>query len=577
MSELTTSNNEVKSVTENALQLNTPRSNNAELSVISTVPLKKSASIKFARKTGGIFNNHIRNIRSISSLNQQALQNTKMRPKTISTINDKIVSTRQNSDRKLFTNSLAKCNSSVSLCSTPSFLHKPGTIPSYLKGDNKSSIESEFLAKFRKFKSERKKLHEQQVYFKKEYNELKRLKQKLISLGGKELKLDEIHFIDLDADGSRDSKLPLKCEGTSIELAKNDVDLSLMNDIEAQICKIREGDLALRSRFINASSDILENLNRIQDDDIRRSCLQSFKYFEEHCEKLKNVENETKELLSQNLIRLKRDFIDAATETSMSKIVNDQRSKMLEYQIDNNQLKKQVDDLGKKLKLSEQQIKTQETLRRELEMNKELTNKQIEENLSEIEKLKTKCRTSKLVEEKFKKDIENLRSDVSCYESEAVKQTAEVHHYRNQLTGSDQKYIDLTEKLRMYEKKCANLENQLEVASNETMNENLRLSKQIEELQCNLHQRNNKVTSLQHMFKLRDVENVNKEFNDAMDGMKQLRGSSCDSYKLDFLKDELTYTSLQLTNSEETFASLQKLLVIRDNLLSTMRNEQEYQ
>lgn len=575
MSELTASSNEVKSITENSLQLNTPRSNNAELSVISTVPLKKSTSIKLARKTGGIFNNHIRNIRSISSLNQQALQSTKMRPKTISTINDKILSTRQNSDRKLFTNSLSKCNSSVSLCSTPSFLHKPGTIPSYLKGDNKSSIESEFSAKFRKFKSERKKLHEQQVYFKKEYNELQRLKQKLINLGGKELKLDEIHFIDLDADGSRECKLPLKCEGTSIELAKKDIDLSLMNDIEAQICKIREGDLALRSRFITASSDILENLNRIQDDEIRRNCLQSFKYFEEHCEKFKNVENETKELLSQNLIRLKRDFIDAATETSMSKIVNDQRSKMLEYQIDNNQLKKQVDDLGKKLKLSEQQIKTQETLRRELEVNKELTNKQIEENLSEIEKLKTKCRTSKLVEDKLKKDIENLRSDVSCYESEAVKQTAEVHHYKNQLTGSDQKYIDLTEKLRMYERKCENLENQLEIASNETMNENERLSKQIEELQCNLLQRNNKVTSLQHMFKLQDVENVNKEFNDAMDGIKQLRGSSCDSYKLDFLKDELTYTSLQLTNSEETFTSLQKLLVIRDNLLSIMRNEHE--
>lgn len=576
MSELSEPSNEVKSVTENSIQIHIPFSKNSELSVTST-PLKKSSSIKLTRKTGGIFNNQLKNVRSVSSLNQQMLQTGKRRPKTISTINDKFVSTRQPSDRKLLTNSLSKCNSIVSLCSTPSFLHKPGTIPSYLKGDSKSSVESEFFAKFRKFKSERKKLHEQQVYFKKEYDDLKRLKQKLINLGGKELKLDEIRFIDLDGDGSSESKLSLKCEGTAIELAKKNIDTSLMNDIEAQICKIREGDLALRSKFLTASTDILENLKRIQDEDIRQNCLKSFKYFEDHNEKFKNVENETKELLSQNLIRLKRDFIDAATETSVSKILNDQRSKILEFQIDNNQLKKQVDDLGKKLKLSEQQIKTQEASKRELEANMELAHKQIEENASEIEKLKTKCRNGKLIEEKLKKDVESLRSDVTCYESEIVKLRAEANHYRNQTAVSDQKCVDLAEKLRLYENKCANLEYQLELANDETLNENERLSKQIEELQSNLHARDNKVTGLQHMLKTQNMENVNKEFYDAMDGIRQLRGNTCDSNKSDFLKDELNYRSIEMTNSEETFTSLRKLLVIRDNLLASMRNEQEYQ
>lgn len=576
MSELTESKAEVKSTTEHSFQLNIPFPKNAELSVSSTIPLKKSASIKFTRKkSGGILNNQIKSQRSISSLNQPVVQTSERRPKTISTINDKVVSSKQISDRKLSFNSLSKCNSVVSLCSSPSTLHKPGTIPSYLKGDSKSSVESEFFAKFRKFKSEKKKLQEQQVYFKKEYNDLKRLKQKLINLGGKELKLDEIHFIDLDGDGSGESKLPLKCEGTAIELAKKDINLSLVNDIEAQICQMREGDLALRNKFLKASSDIFENLNHIQDEEVKHSCLQSFKYFKDLSEKFKNVENETKELLSQNLIRLKKDFIDAATESSVSKILNEQRSKLLEYQIDNNQLKKQVDDLGKKLKMSEQQVKTQEATKRELEVNKETTHKQFEENQSEMEKLKIKIKNGKLVEDKFRKEIESLRSDMTSSESEITKLRAEVNYYRNQLTVSDQRYTDLAERLRFYENKCNSLEDQLELASSETMNENERLCKQIDELQSNLNQRDQKVTSLQHMFKSQDTENATKEFNDAMEGIRQLRGSSCDSYKFDFFKDELNYIGLEIPNQEETFSSLQKLLVIRDNLLASMRHEHQ--
>lgn len=573
MSESIEPHNEVKSTKENSIQLNIPFAKNSELSVVSSLPLKKPLSIKLTRKTGGIFNNPIKNVRSISSLNQPALPNSKRRPRTISTINDKLVTSRQNSDRKLLTNSLSKCNSVVSLCSSPSLLHKPGTIPSYLKGDSKSSVESEFFAKYRKFKSEKKKLNDQQVYFRKEYNDLKRLKQKLINLGGKELKLDEINFIDLETDVSAESKLPLKCEGTAIELGKKDIDLSLMNDIEAQISQLREGEVSLRNQFLKASFNILNNLNQIKDEEVRHNCIESFKYFEDHTEKFKSVENDTKELLSQNLIRLKKDFIDAATDSSVSKILNDQRSKILEYQIDNNQIKKLAEDLGKKLKSSEQQVKNQEAIRRELEANKEKAQHQIEENLGEIEKLKTKCKTGKLVEEKLKKDMESLRCDVSCYEAETVKLKAEIKHYRNQLAASDQKCLDATERLRFYENRCSSLENKLEVASNETMNENERLSQQIEKLQSNLHQRDNKVMSLQHMFKLHDTDNATKEFNDAMDGIRQLRANSCDGYKLDFIKDELHCRNFEFKDQEETFASLQKLLVIRDNLLSSMRNE----
>lgn len=573
MSELTEPNNEVQSIKENSFQLNIPFSKNSELSVVSSLPLKKSTSIKFTRKAGGIFNNQIKNVRSVSNLNQTVLQNCKRRPRTISTINDNSVTSKQNSDRKLLPNSLSKCSSIVSLCSSPSLLHKPGTIPSYLKSDSKSSVESEFFAKYRKFKSEKKKLNEQQANLKKEYTDLKRLKQKLINLGGKELKLDKIHFVDLDTDGSNESKIPLKCEGTTIELAKKDIDLSLVNDIEAQICQMREGDLALRNKFVKASSDILENLNRIQDDEIRHNCLRSFKHLENNTENFKSAENDTNELLSQNFIRLKKDFIEAATESSVSKILKEQRSKILEYQIDNSQIKKQADDLSKKFKISEQQIKTQETAKRELEASKEKALQQIEEHLNEIEKLKTKCKTGKLIEDKLKKDVESLRCVVASYESETIKFKSEIKHYVNQLALSDQKCMDATERLRLYENKCVSLENQLELASNETINENERLSKQIQKLQSNIHQRDNNVASLQHMFKLQDTENATKEFNDAMDGIRRLRRNSLDSYKLDFIKDELNYKSFDLKNQDETFASLQKLLVIRDNLLSSMRNE----
>lgn len=575
MSESTEPNNDaVKSITGNSCQLNIPFSKNSELSVISSLPSQKSTSIKLCRKSGGFFHNQVKNVRSISNLSQPAIQNTKRRPKTISTINDKLISSRQNTDRKLLSNSLSKCNSVVSLCSTTSLLHKPGTIPNYLKGDSKPSIESEFFAKYRKFKSAKKNLYGQQESLKKEYNDLKRLKDKLVSLGGKELKLDEINFINLDGDGSSsDSKAQLKCEGTAIELGKKDIDLSLMNDIEAQICQIREGDQSLRNKFLKAQSDILENLNRIQDEEVKHKCLQSFKYFEDHTEKFKTVETETKELLSQNLIRLKKDFIDAATESSVSKMLTEQRNKILEYQISNTQLKGQLDDIGRKLKSAEQQIKNHETVKRELEQIKETTGKQLEESLGEMEKLKAKLKTGKLVEDKLKKEVESVRSDVMCNESEIIKLRADVNQYMTQLSMTEHKYLELSEKLRLKEKKCVNLENQLELSSNETMNENERLYKKIEELQGNLHQRENKVSTLQHLFKLQDTDNVTKEFTDAMDGIKQLRGSNYDSYKLDFLKDELNYRCLDLANQEETFSSIQKLLLIRDNLLASMRND----
>lgn len=574
MSELTEPTNGTKSVAESSCQLDIPFAKNSELSVITSIPLKQSTSIKLNRKTGGIFNNQIKNIRSVSSLNQPVIQTTRRRPKTISTINDKCMSTTKiHADRKFLVNSLPKCNSVVSLCSTPSLLHKPGTIPSYLKGESKSSVESEFAAKFRKFKSEKKKLHGQQVYLKKEYNDLKQLKQKLLNLGGKELKLDEINFIDLDSDGRTESKMPLKCEGTAIELGKKDIDLSLVNDIESQIYKIREGDMALRSKFLKASADILENLNRIQDEDVRRKCLQCFRHFEDHTETFKNVETETKELLSQNLIRLKKDFFDAATESSVSKMLNDQRSKILELQIDNNQLKKQVDDLGKKLKLSEQHLKAQETQKREFELLKEATNKQHEERASEIEKLKSKLKTGKLVEDKMKKEADSLRSDVLRYELETVKLRAELNRYMNELAVSEQKSFEVSEKLRLYENRCVSLQSQLDSARDETSNENERLCQTIKELQSNTHQRDYKVTSLQHIFKQQDTDNAAKEFNDAMDGIKELRGGSCESYRLESLKDELNSRCMDLTDQNETFAAIRKLLLIRDNLLASMRNE----
>lgn len=583
MSDVNESTSEVKSeakseILEKTFLLNIPGSKNSELSVTSTPPLKKGSSIKFICKAGGIFNNQVKSVRSVSSLNQTVVkpvvQNNKKRPKTISTITS---STRQNSDNKLPKNSISKCNSVMSLCSTTAgsgISHKPGAIPSYLKSDSKSSVESAFFAKLRKFKVEKKKLNEQQNHFKKEYNDLKRLKEKLITMGGKELKLDEINFIELNEDVGSEAKLPLKCEGTAIELAKKDIDLSLMNDIEAQISQIREADTTLRNKFMKASADILENLNHIQDEDVKQNCLLSFKYFEDHNDRFKNVENATKELLSQNLLRLKKDFIDAATESSVSKILNEQRSKILEYQIDNNQLKKQVDDLSKKLKLSEQQVKTQEAIKRDLETNKENSIKQIEEHLSEIEKLKNKCKTAKLVEEKYKKDLENLRSDVNSYEAEITKLKAEVNRFRNQLSVSDQNCVDLSEKMRLKENKCIKLESQLELASNETMNENERLSKQIEELQSNLSQRDVKVANLQHFFNLQATETTTREFNDAIEGIRKLRGNTCDSYRLDILKDELNYRALDLTDQKDTFTSLQKLLVIRDNLLASMRHEQ---
>lgn len=563
---------------EKGPQPKTPRS--SALSVTSNHPEKVLSSTKLTRKSG-IFG-QAKNVRSASSISQPVQQNNIIRPKTASTISDRKLSSRQNSVHRLVKNSLSKCSSIVSLSSTigtpRSAIHKPGTIPSYLKGDSKSTVESEFSAKYRKFKIEKKKLVDIQVQIKKEFDELKRLKQKLLGMGGKDLKLDEITLVEFDEDGIGDkSKLPLKCEGTAIEIAKKQIDSSLMNDIEGQIRQIQEGDLELRNSFMKACAEISSNLHRIQDVDVRGSCVQSLNMFKGYNEHFASKETTNNQLLSQNLLKLRKEFVDVASElvseSSLTKSLTDQRSKILEFQIENTQLRKTVDELGKKLKLSEHQLKAQEMMKRDYETTIENLQKKIEENLGDIDKLKGKSKNSKIAEEKYKKDAEALRSDITSNESDTTKLKAELNSMRNQIKLFDQQSSDLKNKLRLSENKCADFKNQLEVATSETVTQNERLGKQIEELQCNLDKREVKVTNLQQLFRAQDTDNTAKEFNNAMEGIRRLRNSSSDYSRLDDLKKQLNHNGVEIADRNDTFSAIQKLLVIRDSLSASVRQD----
>lgn len=83
--------------------------------------------------------------------------------------------------------------SAISLNTSTNYMHKPGTIPAYLRKPNKLAVDSQLSIKFRKFNLQKKKLSEIQTTCLKQYKDIIDLQQQI--QGANEFSMDKLELI----------------------------------------------------------------------------------------------------------------------------------------------------------------------------------------------------------------------------------------------------------------------------------------------------------------------------------------------------------------------------------------------
>ena len=122
--------------------------------------------------------------------------------------------------------------STATLRSDNTGIHRPGTIPSYLKKNDKLTLRSQILSRKKQFMAQKKKLTESQNEILDAYKALKELQEKFNKISGQEEKstIEELKLITFD-EGAGTSNNQTSPEG-NLESASN---LKLINCIKKNI------------------------------------------------------------------------------------------------------------------------------------------------------------------------------------------------------------------------------------------------------------------------------------------------------------------------------------------------------
>lgn len=161
--------------------------------------------------------------------------------------------------------------SALSLNISTNSMHKPGTIPAYLRKPNKFSVESELAIKNRKFNLQKKKLSELQTACMDQYKNIISLHQKLSGNGFKMETLELLAYAPTDTvDNSSGCNIICSSKNESEKMAspKNNLlflisDRGVLEFMEKQMREMNVTNFKLCQKFMDSNYNFTKELKEV--------------------------------------------------------------------------------------------------------------------------------------------------------------------------------------------------------------------------------------------------------------------------------------------------------------------------
>lgn len=223
-------------------------------------------------------------------------------------------------------------------------VHKLGYIPTYLKKQTKSSVESELVNKYRKFKIAKKELVEKQSNLMKDFEHLRVLRGKLKQFGGRDFKLETMGVIEFtggsgnDDGGGGDAERLTESFGDCANSGSNS---GHMVDFQCEIQRIRSRVKDCLFKLIELNAEALKYVKLSGSEELQEKIRDIFAKVEEHVRSVNTEQDASIQLLLDKLQQIKN-AVPKETKSSKDEVVGlrkniqnlEVQKKMLQSEID---------------------------------------------------------------------------------------------------------------------------------------------------------------------------------------------------------------------------------------------------
>lgn len=187
-------------------------------------------------------------------------------------------------------------------------VRKLGYLPSYLKKETKSSVESDLVNKYKKFKIAKKDLIEQQTNLMKNFEHLRKLKDKFKQFGGRDFKIESLEVIEFGRDGNSigcgDGDHHIRTDNVSNPPGSN-CENSQIFEFEREIQRIRGRVKDCLFKLIELNADAISQIQASGTEELQVKIQDIFSKVDEYVKSVNNEQDLSMQFLLENVQRLR--------------------------------------------------------------------------------------------------------------------------------------------------------------------------------------------------------------------------------------------------------------------------------
>lgn len=300
-------------------------------------------------------------------------------------------------------------------------VRKLGYLPSYLKKITKSSVESELVTKYRKFKLAKKDLVEQQSNLMKNFEQLRVLKEKFKQFGGRDFKLENLEVIEFN--GGVKENVCGEPHSTNSQIF----------EFEREIQRIRGRVKDCLFKLIELNSDAIKQIQASGTEELQCKIQDIFLKVDEYVKSVNSEQDMSMQLLLENLQHL-RNPLPQGMQPSINSTRQDDEIVGLKKAIQN------------------------------LEIQGKMLQSEIDVKNREIEYLKSKEIDCSNTKENCSNNNRNDKEENCELRTEILAQKDLINDYRNQLNEQLKLQETLEGKVKQLEDKVEQQNRQMEVS-----------------------------------------------------------------------------------------------------------------
>ncbi len=227
-------------------------------------------------------------------------------------------------------------------------VRKLGFLPSYLKKQTKSSVESELVTKHKKFKIAKRELTDKQKILMNDFKQLQSLKEKFRQLGGRDFKLEMLQLIDFNDyginNGCGDAEQNTRIGDVS-ERIGDCVSNTQMLEFQREIQRIRGRVKDCLFKLIELNADAFKHIQTSGSEALQDKIQEIFSKVEDYVKSVNHEQDTSMQFLLEKLQQIKIPVVDEVKNSSTSqeeeitglqKVIQnlEVKSKMLQSEID---------------------------------------------------------------------------------------------------------------------------------------------------------------------------------------------------------------------------------------------------